>query len=83
MGWRYRSGREDSIDFRHLKWSKAEKKAARRAFGAAYQKECATIAAKVQEMIEAASRPRVLIPKTHTAQSCEASISGPHAATRS
>ena len=48
------------MDFRQLKWSKAEKEEARRAFEGAYRKECGTIAAKIKEMAEAASEPEDL-----------------------
>jgi hypothetical protein len=48
------------MDFRELKWSKAEKVAARRAFEGAYRKECGAIAAKIKEMAEAASEPEDL-----------------------
>jgi hypothetical protein len=40
-----------------IKWSKTEKSVARRAFEAAYQKECAAITAKLKEMIATASEP--------------------------
>lgn len=40
-----------------LKWSKSEKEAARRAFEAAYQRECAEIRTKVREMVESAAEP--------------------------
>ena len=40
-----------------IKWSKTEKIVARRAFEAAYQKECAAITAKLKEMIATASEP--------------------------
>jgi hypothetical protein len=40
-----------------IEWSKAEKRVARRAFEAAYQRECAAVAAKLKEMIGAASQP--------------------------
>lgn len=48
------------MDFRELKWSKAEKEAARRAFAGAYRKECGAIAAKIKEMAAAASEPEDL-----------------------
>lgn len=48
------------MDFRELKWSKAEKEAARRAFEEAYRKECGAIAAKIKEMAAAASEPEDL-----------------------
>ncbi len=35
-----------------LRWSKAEKQAARRAFDAAYERECRAIRAKLQQMLE-------------------------------
>ena len=41
----------------NIKWSKTEKIVARRVFEAAYQKECAAIAAKLKEMIAAATEP--------------------------
>ena len=37
----------------NLEWSKAEKQAARRAYDAAYEKECRAIRAKVVQMLEA------------------------------
>jgi hypothetical protein len=40
-----------------MKWSKTEKEVARRAFDTAYRSECNSIAAKLKEMIEVASRP--------------------------
>jgi hypothetical protein len=40
-----------------IEWSKAEKKAARRAFEAAYERECEVIAAKVKAMVGAMSEP--------------------------
>ena len=40
-----------------IKWSKAEKAAARRAFDTAYQRECSSIAAKLKQMIENAHEP--------------------------
>ena len=36
----------------NLEWSKAEKQAARRAYDAAYEKECRAIRAKVVQMLE-------------------------------
>jgi len=36
----------------NLEWSKAEKQAARRAYDAAYEKECRAIRAKVLQMLE-------------------------------
>lgn len=45
---------------RELKWSKPEKKIARRAFDAAYQRECAAITSKLSEMVYAISEPRDL-----------------------
>ena len=44
----------------HIKWSKAEKKIARRAFDRAYEQECAELLAKVREMAAAAVKPRDL-----------------------
>ena len=44
----------------HIKWSKAEKKIARRAFDRAYEEECAELLAKVREMAAAAMGPRDL-----------------------
>jgi len=44
----------------HIKWSKAEKKIARRAFDRAYEEECAELLAKVREMAVAATEPRDL-----------------------
>jgi hypothetical protein len=41
----------------NIKWSKTEKIVARRVFEAAYQKECAAIAAKLKEMIAVAAEP--------------------------
>ena len=35
-----------------LQWSKAEKQAARKAFDAAYERECRAIRAKVEQMLE-------------------------------
>jgi hypothetical protein len=43
-----------------LKWSKTEKEAARRAFNAAYARECDTIKAKLAEMIDRAAAPKDL-----------------------
>ena len=40
-----------------MKWSKTEKAVARRAFNAAYQRECAAILAKLKEMAAAARGP--------------------------
>jgi hypothetical protein len=37
----------------YLQWSKAEKQVARRAFDAAYEKECRAIRAKLTQMLEA------------------------------
>jgi hypothetical protein len=45
---------------RELKWSKSEKKIARRAFDAAYQRECAEIKSKLSEMVDGVSEPRDL-----------------------
>ena len=44
----------------NIKWSKNEKIVARRAFEAAYQKECAAITAKLKAMIAAAAEPEDL-----------------------
>ncbi len=41
----------------HIKWSKAEKEVARRAFDSAYERECGAIRAKLQEMTASASQP--------------------------
>jgi hypothetical protein len=41
-----------------VKWSKAEKVIARRAFDLAYQRECFAIASKVREMASAIKEPR-------------------------
>jgi len=35
-----------------FQWSKAEKRAARRAFDAAYERECRAIRAKLEQMLE-------------------------------
>jgi hypothetical protein len=40
-----------------MKWSKAEKASARRAFDMAYRRECEAISAKLKEMIEGAKEP--------------------------
>lgn len=48
------------MDLRDLKWSKTEKEIARRAFDAAYQRECAGIQSKLREMLEGVSEPRGL-----------------------
>ena len=40
-----------------LKWSKMDKAAARQAFDLAYQRECATLASKLKEMIEDVKGP--------------------------
>lgn len=40
-----------------LKWSQAEKKAARLAFDTAYHRECDVIAAKLKDMIASAREP--------------------------
>ncbi len=45
------------MSMRELTWSKAEKQAARKAYEAAYRKECAAIAAKAEAMLRAASQP--------------------------
>jgi len=39
----------------NLQWSKAEKQAARRAFDAAYERECRAIRAKLEQMLEGES----------------------------
>lgn len=39
----------------NLQWSKAEKQAARRAFDAAYERECRAIRAKLEQMLEGGS----------------------------
>ena len=39
----------------NLEWSKAEKQAARRAYAAAYERECRAIRAKLVQMLEAES----------------------------
>lgn len=41
-----------------ITWTPAEKKAARRAFDAAYERECRAIAEKLRRMIEDESDPR-------------------------
>jgi len=43
-----------------MKWSKAEKALARRAFDMAYRRECEAISAKLKEMIEGAMEPEEL-----------------------
>jgi hypothetical protein len=43
-----------------LKWSRAEKEAARRAFDTAYERECASIRGKLKEMIDASATPEDL-----------------------
>lgn len=48
------------MNLREMKWSKTEKEAARRAFEGAYRKECGAIAAKIKEMVAAASEPEDL-----------------------
>jgi hypothetical protein len=45
---------------RELKWSKSEKETARRAFDAAYQRECAEIRSKLRELVDGVSEPRDL-----------------------
>jgi hypothetical protein len=45
---------------RELKWSKPEKAIARRAFDAAYQRECDEIKSNLSEMVDAISEPRDL-----------------------
>ncbi len=48
------------MNARELKWSKAEKKAARRAFDSAYRRECETIRSRLTEMIGGASESQDL-----------------------
>ena len=43
---------------RELKWSKPEKQIARRAFDAAYQRECAEIESKLRKMVDVISEPQ-------------------------
>lgn len=47
-------------DIRDLKWSDAEKKAARMAFKTAYERECRTIGVKVRKMMVDDSDPHCL-----------------------
>jgi hypothetical protein len=44
--------------YRDLQWSNSEKKAARKAFQVAYERECRAIRAKLKQMIEDDSSPR-------------------------
>ena len=45
------------MNLRDLTWSKTEKNVARRAFEAAYEKECGAIIDKLKDMIATASEP--------------------------
>ena len=46
------------MDARDLRWSKPEKSVARRAYDAAFQRECDAVRSKVRELIDAASEPQ-------------------------
>jgi hypothetical protein len=46
--------------YRDLPWSKSEKQIARRAFDAAYEKECRAISAKLMQMTHDDSDPRYI-----------------------
>ena len=50
---------DESLEYfrNEIKWSPAEKKTARRAFDQAYRKQCASILARVKEMIASATEP--------------------------
>lgn len=48
------------MNLREMKWSKAEKEAARRTFDGAYRKECRSIAVKIKKMAAAVSEPEDL-----------------------
>lgn len=48
------------MNIRELQWSKAEKQAARKAFEAAYRKECAAVAATLKDMLGRACEPQDL-----------------------
>lgn len=47
-------------DLRDLSWSPSEKKAARKAFESAYERECRAISAKLKSMMADDSDPRYL-----------------------